>query len=73
MNIMRGVVGYLLIFDTSYLKSFWQVLWWINYIITEKGATSKYPKHYAILGYVFPDKQREVLNFPRRGLRDFLI
>jgi hypothetical protein len=63
MSIMKGVVGHLLIFDTSNQTSFWQVLRWINYIITEKGATSKYPKRYIILGYVFPNKQREVLKF----------
>jgi hypothetical protein len=63
MSIIRGVVGYLLIFDTSNQMTFWQVLRWINYIITEKRTSHEYPNHYVILGYVFPNKKREVHQF----------
>ncbi len=60
---MSKVAGYLLFFDTSDQHSFWDVLTWISYIIKEKRATYEHPRHYVIIGFVFPDKTRVVEQF----------
>lgn len=60
MSVMLGVIGYLFIFDTSDQQSFWKVLVWMDYTIREKNSSRDYPIHYIVIGYVFPNKKREV-------------